>query len=528
MTDSERDAFTQGEPDEGSDGGSVARDKDSEVEGDRTVGESASGSMEAVGPGRTQRLARRSGPRKIRVVADSAAQAHAEDQATRGMFDVVAASPDCPSPVAHACGTPEASLFLLFVPGVEESEKTCRESAVAGHRACVDEYAAIWKHLALHKASPAPAYPHDGFSRLKARLRREGYLKFAWPGTQSLWRRSFAVAAAAAAVLLVVLFFTRVGRPEAGTSGDDSTFGTLTILDSNGNPLRQPRSLGLGQQETVREGAGYLWLPTGERGNSVQVRLREGAKFKIDKTSLVSLDEGEATEVIVTTDATVNAAFVLATRKAELRTEGATFSVETDESSTTVYVYTGAVNVKPLGGGETRHVPRGHGMSVKAGEPPRDPFPLVELSIEAVPGRVLNATIRNRSTREISISKAIGPDDFPYWLFIDQDKAGATEGDPLREEVQSIPLPGVGGSRGDYRDTETHRDLATLAPEGRGGQSMYQFSVDLGSVLAGAEAADFTMVMEYRGRIVVGGLGPLGVKPVSRSIRYDTKRGSAD
>jgi hypothetical protein len=173
-------------------------------------------------------------------------------------------------------------------------------------------------------------------------------------------------------------------------------------------------------------------------------------------------------------------------------------------------------------------VPAGTGIKIGAGEANVELFPLLELSIEAVPGRVLGVSFRNRSARPIEVSKAIGPDDFPYWLSIDQDQAGSLDATPFRDVQQSIPLPsGRRGGRG-FGDTESHVGMALLAPVSRGSQSVYQFSIDLASALAGADAADFTMVLEYRGRVIVPGIGPVSYRPMSRGIRFDTKRGNPE
>lgn len=475
---------------------------------------------------RTQRLTRASEARRTRVASLSLPLAQEEERRTKGLVSGRSKAGCAEPAVPDACGQAGSSLFLLFIEGTEGDARKQREDMVANNRACATEFADIRRHMAFLKASGVPAYPHDGYSRLKSHLRSGGYLKIAYPGANAIWRRSLYISAAAAVLLVVVLYILRGQGSLAATDQSTSSSGTLTVLDSEGSPLRQPASLRVGQQFAVRDGPGYVWLPTGDRGASTEVRLREGAKFSVGGNSQFSLDEGEATEVMVSAAATRRSTFVLSTKRAEVRTDGAVFGVETEEAATTVYVYTGSVIIRPISGGQTRSVPAGNGVVVGAGNAGGELFPLLEVSIESAPGRVLGVTMRNRSSRPIEVSKAIGPDDFPYWLSIDQDQAGYASTEPFREVQQAIPLPG--GRRGGrvFGDSESHNGIAVLEPMSRGSQSMYQFSIDLNSAMAGADAADFTLVLEYRGRVLIPGIGAVSYRPMSRSIRFDTKRGS--
>ncbi len=127
---------------------------------------------------------------KIRTVAGSAADARREGEKTRELVRIRRATVD--SVKVERCAEAEKSLFLLMLPDLDEAQRAARERAVEGHPDCATEFNRISAHLEMHRGSQQPPRPRDGFLRLKSRLRRDGYLIFAWPGSHCLWRRAFA------------------------------------------------------------------------------------------------------------------------------------------------------------------------------------------------------------------------------------------------------------------------------------------------------------------------------------------------
>lgn len=463
-------------------------------------------------------------PTKVRVVASGSVEARREEQRTRCLA-TGEGLPTAPTTPIQRCSRTDGSLFLLFCEGVDQKLREARDSAVKSHRECADEYAEIRRHLGLHKRSSQPVARPDGFRRLKVRLRTQGYMTYAWPGPQRMWRRAFGVGVI---VLLLVIFSLLTSTSASGfeVAAQRALVGTLTVVDTNLQPVRPTKPLVSDEVAIVSEGSGRLWMPTPTRGAATQLMLREGSRFRIPKPGYLQFDAGEVSLVTVTSEAAAHDPFVVSTARAEVSTGGAVFGVEADELSTTVYVYEGWVTLRGLASGKTTLVTEGHGAQVVGAEPMLDPFPLVEISISSYPGRQILVAMKNRAARRLSISKAFGPEPGAYVLRIDQDTVGADGSVPMGAEFKLTPIPGHPGSRGFGAGFERHFDRALLDPMGRG-QHSYQFAADLGPMLLGNRPSHYTLSIQYRGTVEVEGIGSVALKPTSIPIRYDSTEGEA-
>ncbi len=454
---------------------------------------------------------------KIRTVAGSAADARREGEKTRELVRIRRATVD--SVKVERCAEAEKSLFLLMLPDLDEAQRAARERAVEGHPDCATEFNRISAHLEMHRGSQQPPRPRDGFLRLKSRLRRDGYLIFAWPGSHCLWRRAFAAGMVVSILVGAMLLWP--WRTVADQELAPVPAGTLSTVDSDGSAVGYPRVVPVMESMLVSGGSAYLWIATPERGESISVWLREGTRFRLESTSQLLIEEGEATLAKVPEGATVHAPFVVSTSRAELVTNGGTFTLEANEGLSKLNVWEGVVTLRSRGTNVTRLVRAGYGTEVRAGEPPLAPFQLVELAVESYPQRQLLVSVRNRSMRQLSVSKANGPDAGCYEMMVSQDQSGS-QAEPFSEVVRAIPIPGHPANRGYGAGFEEHTTMALLSPEGRGQQS-YQFALDFLAALVWTEPADYTVEMTYRGRVIVEGVGQIDMVPMSRSLRLNMR-----